>query len=242
MARLARLIIPGLPHHLIQRGNNGHPLFAGPEDRAHMHGLLVEHAREAKVAVHGYVLLDSQFHLLATPAQGDSLARLMQAVGRRYVRYFNAKSGRSGTLWEGRYRCAPLQPERFLLPCMVFLDLAPQRAGLTEDPAQYPWSSCGQTLGQRADRLVTQHPLFWRLGNTPFARESAYAALLAQGLPAPMEHRIADSALHGWALGDEAFLGALQAQTGRRLTRGQPGRPRNVAVAADVDPSPIKDG
>ncbi len=226
MARLPRLALPGYPHHLVQRGNNRQAIFADPTDFQRMHGLLVDEARAADVRVHAYVLMDNHFHLLATPAAGDSLARMMQSIGRRYVRHFNARTGRTGTLWEGRYRCAVLQPEAYLLACMAYLDLNPVRAGRVESPADWAWSSHRHYLGQASDRLVTPHPLYWALGNTPFAREQAYAERVAQGVAPPVAKALVASALHGWALGDEAFLAALQKQTGRRLTQARPGRPR----------------
>lgn len=106
---------------------------------------------------------------------------MMQAVGRDYVRYFNQRHQRTGTLWEGRYRCTVLEPERYLLPCMVYMDWNPVRVGLAQQPGDYPWSSHAHGLGLRADPLVTPHALLWGLGNTPFAREAAYAALVPGG-------------------------------------------------------------
>lgn len=226
MARLPRLSIPGYPHHLIQRGNNRQPIFIDEADYAFMHQWLASEAREARVEVHAYVLAPTEFHLLATPRQPDALARMMQSIGRRYVRHFNARHGRTGTLWEGRYRCALLQPERYLLACMADLDLLVVRDGLADAPSGWTWSSHRHYIGLGIDRLVSPHPLYWQLGNTPFAREQAYAEQVARDLPLATRQALSDSALHGWALGDEAFLAALQKQTGRRLTRGRPGRPR----------------
>ncbi len=229
MARLPRLTLPGLPHHLIQRGNNREPIFADVRDFEFMHELLTQQAREAGVAVHAYVLMDNHFHLLATPSTAEGLARMMQGVGRRYVRHFNQRSGRSGTLWEGRYRCAVLQPEAWLLPCMAHLDLNPVRAGRVEAPADWAWSSHRHYVGATVDRLVSPHPLAWALGDTPFAREQAYARRVEEGVPNAQQSALVDAALHGWALGDAAFLASLQKQTDRRLTRGKPGRPRRMA-------------
>ena len=230
MARLPRLTVPGYPHHVIQRGIDRQPIFRDAADYGAMQGFLAEQAREAGVALHAYVLMPNHFHLLVTPSQEGALARMMQGVGRRYVRHFNHRSQRSGTLWEGRYRCALLQPEAFLLAVMAYLDLNPVRAGRVEAPQDWRWSSHRHYIGLATDRLVTPHPLYWQLGNTPFAREQAYADRVAQDLPAPLRQALGDSALHGWALGDEAFLAALQKQTGRRLTRARPGRPRTRPV------------
>ncbi len=230
MARLPRLTVPGYPHHVIQRGNNRQPIFLGDTDRQRMLELIEDHARQLEVAVHAYVLMDNHFHLLLTPGAGDSLSRLMQAVGRRYVRYFNDRHGRSGTLWEGRYRSTLIEPERYLLPCMAYLDLNPVRAGLVAQARDYPWSSHAHYAGLRADRMVTPHPLYWALGNTPFAREAAYAQQVQEGVPAALQQAMTDAVLQGWALGSADFVAQLQKTTGRRLSKAQPGRPRTREV------------
>lgn len=225
MARLPRLTLPGFPHHAIQRGNNRQPIFLDAADRETMWNLLCEYARQHQVAVHAYVLMDNHFHLLATPQAERGLALLMQAVGRRYVRYFNQRHGRSGTLWEGRYRSTVIQAERHLLPCMVYLDLNPVREGLCDDPADFRWSSHGHYIGLRTDRLITPHPLYWALGNTPFARDEAYASLVREGIGYAEQMAITHSALNGWALGDADFLVSLQQSTPRRVAKNRAGRP-----------------
>lgn len=239
MARLPRLTVPGLPHHLIQRGNNRTPIFADRADFEFMQRLLTEQAREAGVAVHAYVLMDDHFHLLATPTREDSLARMMQGVGRRYVRYYNQRHGRSGTLWEGRYRSAVLQADHWLLPCMAYLDLNPVRAGRVEQPQEWPWSSYRHYVGATTDKMVSPHSLIWTLGNTPFAREQGYAQRVEPGVTGLQQQALVDSALHGWALGDEAFLAGLQKQTPRRLSRGKPGRPRRAEKSSGITPTEV---
>jgi putative transposase len=229
MARLPRLTLPGHPHHVIHRGNNRQAVFVDRQDREMLLEVLAEQARVHEVAVHAYVLMDNHFHLLATPRTAEGLSLLMQALGRRYVRAFNQRHGRTGTLWEGRYRSTVLDPARYLLACMAYIDLNPVRWGLVADPAEYPWSSHAHALGLRPDRLVTPHALYWALGNTPFAREAAYAALVQAGLPEQECRRITDATLSGWALGDADFAAALQSQTERRVTKAQAGRPRKRA-------------
>jgi putative transposase len=225
MARLPRLIVPGQVHHVIHRGINRQQVFAGAEDFAFMHALLVGLSRQERVAVHAWLLMDNHLHLLATPATREGLSRLMQGAGRGYVRHFNARTGRSGTLWEGRFRCAVLQAERFLLDAMVHLDLHPVRAGRVEAPADYPWSSHRHYVGHAVDPLVTPHVLAWQLGNTPFAREQAYAQRVQQGLASDLQSRLADSAMHGWVLGEPEFLAEVQSGAQRRVVRASPGRP-----------------
>ena len=131
--------------------------------------------------------MSNHLHLLVTPEAADSVPLMMQGVGRAYVRYFNRRHGRSGTLWEGRYRSTLIEAERHLLACMVYLDLNPVRAGMLASAADYPWSSHAHLAGLRHDPLLTPHPLYWQLGNTPFAREQAYVDLVRAGL-APEQH------------------------------------------------------
>ncbi len=228
MARLPRLTIPGYPHHVIQRGNNREPIFSSPADCEFMLALLAENARKFEVSIHAYVLMTNHFHLLVTPDTANGLARMMQAVGRRYVRYFNDGHGRSGTLWEGRYKSTLIQTDRYLLACMAYIDLNPVRAGMVAEARGYPWSSHGHYVGLRRDKLITPHALYWELGNTPFAREAAYAELVHSGLTAQQLADLTQSALYGWALGEPEFVAHLQNHTERRMSKALAGRPREA--------------
>lgn len=228
MARLPRLTLPGYVHHVIQRGNNRQPVFLDDQDCEMMLALLADNTLKHGVAVHAYVLMNNHFHLLATPSTPEGLPQMMQAVGRRYVQYFNRRHARTGTLWEGRYRSTVLQAERHLLPCMVYMDLNPVRAGLVVQAVDYPWSSYAHWLGLRNDRLLAPHALYWALGNTPFAREAAYAALVQAGIGSQEQMALTASTLSGWALGSPEFVDDLQKQTSRRVAQGRAGRPRSV--------------
>ena len=224
MARLPRLTLPGQPHHVIQRGNNRQPIFVDHEDRQILLGLIGEHAARQQVALHAYVLMDNHFHLLATPSTSEGLPQWMQAVGRRYVRYFNDRHGRTGTLWEGRYRSTLIQTDRYFLACMAYIDLNPVRTGMVADARDYPWSSYGHYAGLRHDRLITPHPLYWTLGNTPFAREAAYAELVHAGVAPADAALLTEATLRGWAAGDAAFVESLQKNTTRRVVKNKAGR------------------
>jgi len=190
-----------------------------------MMALLAENAHKFAVAVHAYVLMDNHFHLLATPATAEALPLMMQAVGRSYVRYFNQRHARSGTLWEGRYRSTLIETERYLLACMVYIDLNPVRAGMVAQPGAWQWSSHALYLGQRIDKLVTPHALYWALGNTPFAREAAYAGLVQAGIGSGDQAALTEAALSGWALGDAEFVAELQKKSPRRVAKAKAGRP-----------------
>ena len=219
---------------MIQRGNNREVIFSSAEDYEMLHALLLENAQKFGLLVHAYVFMANHFHLLVTPESGDGLPRMMQAVGRRYVRYFNDRYGRSGTLWEGRYRSTLVQSDRYLLACMAYIDLNPVRAGLVREAKDYDWSSHRRYIGQREDKLVSPHSLFWGLGNTPFAREAAYADLVRAGITPVQQADLTRSALSGWALGEESFVADLQKYTARRVVKKQAGRP---PLAQHSDPN-----
>lgn len=231
MARLPRLSIAGCPQHVLQRGNNRQPIFVDAADRERYLALLLEHAARLNVAVLAYVLLDNHVHLLLLPADPTGLTQTMQALGRSYVRYFNDRHGRTGTLWEGRYRSAPLEAGAYLLPCMAWMDSHPVRAGLCAEPGDWPWSSHGHYVGQRADRLITPPEAYWALGNTPFAREAAYAEMVHAGLDAPLTRAFARFAQGGWPMGGAAFAAEMEKEGGRRTVPRRAGRPKKSGQA-----------
>jgi putative transposase len=228
MARLARNPIAGHTYHVIQRGNNRQPIFSSAFDKAEMHALLVEAAAECAVAVHSYVLMDNHFHLLLTPSTELGLPQMMQQVGRTHVRRFNDRHRRSGTLFEGRFRSSLVQTQRYLLACMVYIDLNPVRAHAVEAPQDFRWCSYAHYAGLRRDALVTPHAEFFNLGNTPFAREHAYTQLVQTGLGSAHQDQITASLLKGMGLGDADYLEKLGLQLGMRLLPGKKGRPSLV--------------
>jgi putative transposase len=234
MARLPRLTIPGYPHLVLLTGHDARAVFADDEDRKAWLARLPIWLGPCRVRLHAWALLPGQVRLLLTPEDASGLPRLMQAIGRDYVRYFNRRHGRSGTLWEGRYRATVLQPERHLLACMALLDTAAVAAGLAARVADYPWSSHAHYAGLRTDPILTPPPAYWALGDTPFAREAAYAARVEAGVPQAQAQAIERAGRSGWALGDAAFLAQLQRQTGRRVSPAQAGRPRKQREPAVV--------
>jgi putative transposase len=226
MARLPRLTAPGFPHHLIQRGNNRQAIFLDEVDCVGYLRELGDLAPAHGLAIHAYVLMPNHVHLLATPAERDTLARVMQSLGRRYVRHFNDRHQRTGTLWEGRYRSTVVESDRYLLACMRYIELNPVRACLVPESAEYRWSSYGHHSGLRVDPLITEHSVYWALGNTPFERQVAYQRLFEQDEPPGEIEAIRDATHHGWALGQRNFLQSVAQNAGRRPSRLRAGRPR----------------
>ncbi len=235
MARLPRLFAPDQPQHVIQRGNNCQAIFHDEADYHRFLEFLGGAIREHSVALHAYVLMSDHIHLLATPSGPTSLARVMQSVGRRYVRYFNDRTTRSGTLWEGRYKSTLIDSERYLMVCSRYIELNPVRAGIVEVPQAYPWSSFAHHAGLTANPLITDHAQYWSLGNTPFERQAAYRLLFEQELSAEQLTRIRDSTNKGWALGSEGFTGALLGKANRRVTPLPKGRPRGSKSRSSTD-------
>jgi len=176
MARLPRIDLPGIPQHVVQRGNNRLPCFLDDEDRARYRQLLREALLAIDCRLHAYVLMDNHVHLLVTPPRAGAIGQLMQRLGRQYVGQFNARHGRTGTLWEGRYKACLVDTTEYLLRCARYIDLNPVRARMTDDPTAFAWSSCPGLCGLRDDPLLAPHPVQRALG------ADGYRALLAEAL------------------------------------------------------------
>jgi putative transposase len=227
MARQARWSLPGQPHHLLVRGNNRQPIFEDDEDRQSLLVHLGSGLREHGVALHAYVLMPNHLHLLATPATDGALGRVVQGLGRRYVGGFNRRHGRSGTLWEGRYRAHLVGPDA-VLRCMRFIELNPQRNGVAADFLDHEWSSIAHHLGVARNPLITDPSAYWQLGNTPFDREAAYRGWLEQGVGDTDKNEIRRHLVSGRPLGNAAYLHGLEQATQRSLALRPRGRPRKV--------------
>jgi len=230
MARLRRLVVPGQVHHLVQRGHNAQPVFVDDEDRRLYLAALQDALRGHAVVLHAYVLLDNQVQMLLRPPSESALSRMMQALGRRYVAGFNRRHGRSGTIWEGRFRAGVVQDGAHTLQGLLLVDGAACRHGLAASPQTSRWSSAPHRLGLCRDPLVTDPPEFWRLGNTPFEREAAYAAQLGQGLGDAQVRHIEHAATSGWAIGSPQFLAGIEQQLGRPVRPRARGRPPRRAA------------
>jgi putative transposase len=231
MARLPRLSIAGMPHLVDQGGHNGRVVFLDAADRAGYRAALAQASVECGVAIHAYCLSGSRVLLLVTPREPGGLSRLMQRVGRRYTAEFNRRHGGSGTLWEGRFRATVLEPGGTLLTGMCHVESDAALAGDASAPDDERLSSVAHHLGLAVDPLISDHALFWSLGNTPFERHAAYRLLVLQPLPEGQRRRLDDAVRKGWAVGSEAFIAQLSAVSTRRLRPLAPGRPRKTASA-----------
>jgi putative transposase len=182
MARMPRIDIPGLPQHVIVRGNNRMPCFGCDMDYRVFLKYLGAALPDSDSRLHAFVLMTNHVHLLVTGQRGGAVSRLMQSVGRRYARYFNTAHDRSGTLFEGRFRASPIDSERYLLTCMRYIELNPVRAGIVRHPALYRWSSYRHHVGEETRAELTLHDEYLRLGPTPADLAIAYAAIVQESL------------------------------------------------------------
>jgi putative transposase len=236
MPRLPRYVLPGHPQHIIQRGNNRCPILVADEDYARFREELSDACRRHQCLVHAYVFMTNHVHLVMTPEREDSIAKVLQSVGRRYVQYFNFSYKRTGTLWEGRYKATAIDSERYLLTCYRYIELNPVRAKMVSHPSQYRWSSYrANALGQH-DLLLTPHPEYLALGNHTQERQAAYRALFDTHLDAVTLAEIRDATQKGWALGNDRFKDEIERLLQRRarpLPRG--GDHCSVAFRRDDD-------
>lgn len=238
MARRPRLELPGVPLHLIQRGNNRGLCFHTEEDRRLYLRCLGDASVKHECAIHAYVLMPNHVHLLATPAAAGRAASMMQDLGRRYVRMFNDSHERTGTLWEGRYKSGLIDSETYLLTCHRYIELNPVRAGIVADPAEYPWSSYAYYAFGAHDPLITPHAIFNRLASDPPSRRLSYRALCKQAIEPQILEHIRTCTKQGWALGSPDFLQGIEAALGRRARPPKRGRPFKTEQAAP----PVLDG
>lgn len=217
MARLSRICLPGIPQHVIQRGNNRQACFAGDEDFAAYAHWLAEYAVKYSVYIHAWVFMTNHVHLLITPKTSDGISKLMQTLGRHYVRYFNYTYRRTGTLWEGRFKSCVVSAEEYVLQCQRYIEMNPVRAGMVVAPGEYAWSSFRSNgLGQ-STRFWTPHEVYTALGDTPELRAQAYRELFRGHMDLALLTQIREAVNQGMALGNERFKQEIAQLSGRRV-------------------------
>lgn len=219
MARLPRNVVPGLPVHVIQRGNNRQAVFFSDSDyRLYLDSLRLASAR-AECAVHAYVLMTNHVHLLVTPGTPQSLSQLMQSVGRRYVRYVNGIYRRTGTLWEGRFKSAVVDSDRYLLTCMRYIEMNPVRAGMVNKPDEFRWSSYPRNALGRSNGIITSHALYEALGSDLRARCAAYRSLFDGILEYDELSAIRAGTEAGIPIGNDRFREEIAKMLNRRVEK-----------------------
>ena len=226
MARKPRFSLPGVPQHVIQRGNNREPCFFGEDDYRRYLGDLKEASEHNRCRVHAYVLMTNHVHLLITPMTEHGITHLMQDLGRKFVRYVNHAYRRSGTLWEGRYKASLIDSETYLLTCMRYIELNPVRAGMVEYPGDYRWSSYHYNAHGKPDPLVSPHPLYTQLNSDATGRLHVYRELFRHHMDNDLLHAIREALNQELVLGREDFKDKIERMTARQTRPGRGGRPR----------------
>lgn len=227
MPRLPRLDFPGLPQHIVQRGNDRRACFAADVDYQRYRQDLADAARRFGCAIHAYVLMTNHVHLLVTPTETGAASAMMQALGRRYVAYFNTRYRRTGTLWEGRFKSCLVDSEHYLLRCYRYIELNPVRARMVDDPGNYRWSSHACNAMGTDDWLVTPHASYLALGASQQERCAAYSELVSQGLSESQAYEVKQYLHQQRALGGESFQAQIAVLSGRVVhVRSRGGQPK----------------
>ena len=225
MPRQPRLYLPGVPVHIVQRGNNRQPCFFGKQDN----DCYLQQAQEAQnktgLQIHTFVLMTNHVHLLVTPPEKETISLFMQSLGRRYVAYINTTYQRTGTLWEGRHKGSIVDQDNYLLACYRYIEMNPVRAGMVDHPGDYPWSGYKVNAGLKHHPLITPHPLYLALGRNKNERFSNYQGLFQSRLESDVQNRIDTSSQTSIPLGNDRFRESIEAALGRRVNTGKRGRP-----------------
>ena len=236
MARLPRLYAPRIPQ--LAQARFSHSLAAASEptpsaqlDR--LHAWLAEEVAQHGLALHGWLITPDRICLMATPDTARNISRVIQGMGRRM-----GAAMLHGRAYDGRYRNALIEPGRWVLPALVWLESLPARLGDVDTPLSWPWSSVAGHTGLRTDPMLTDHIDYWNEGNTPFSRQARYRQRLAAGVTGQQAEQI-EAALQGqWALGERIFLSHLGRLASRRIAPAPRGRPpRHATMPPPPSPS-----
>jgi len=228
MARMPRLYIEGCAQHIVQRGNNRSVCFFDTADYAFYCQKLKDAAERNNVQVHAFVLMTNHVHLLATPSDSTGVARMMQALGRNYVRYINLTYKRTGTLWEGRYKSSLVASDDYFLAVSRYIELNPVRAKMVAHPGDYPWSSFRHNgMGLNVE-LISEHGPYKQLGSTPSARLIAYRNLFAQEFSAGFLDEIRFHTNKEWVIGHEKFIKKIEEALAQKINQKQWGGDRRL--------------
>jgi len=220
MARLARVVVPGLPHHVTQRGNDRARTFFSDADYGLYRELLAEHCAAANVAVWGWVLMPNHVHLILVPQDEDGLRRALAPLHRRYVGHIHAREKRTGHFWQGGFGCFAMDDDH-LAAALTYVAMNPVRARLADKATDWRWSSVHAHLGRTGNDGVTNVAAV-------LERVPDLAARIEAGDDAVKSERLRKAETIGRPLGSAAFIAALERDSGRRLAPAKRG-PKPIA-------------
>jgi putative transposase len=231
MPRMGRLVLPNYPHHVVQRGHNRQVVFAADEDYQRYLADLRELKDVFGVKVYAYCLMTNHVHLLLAPNEEIAgLGQLMKALAARATRYRNRLEGRSGTLWESRYKSSVVQTDTYLLACSRYIELNPVRARMVINPSDYRWSSYTSRIeaGEESGWLDAD-PCFLALGNTAQQRSERYRTFVREAISQAELSVIREALQRGQLTGNPRFVDEVERIAGLRIERRGQGRPRSGA-------------
>ncbi len=226
MPRKPRFYLPNYPVHIVQRGHNKNNVFFENEDYKVYLEWLQEGSEWYEVPIHAYALLPNQIHILASPPDKEAASRMMQYQGRRYVPYVNATYGKTGTIWQGRYKAALIDPETYLLNSMVYIENLPVREGLSKSPGPYKWSSYKCNAQGKKNALITPHDVYKDMARGDKKRQEKYTALCKSGLSDEVVTDIQDAWQTGTPLGSDKFKKMVERKLKIKVGHAKRGRPR----------------
>jgi putative transposase len=222
MSRRPRLVLPGVPMHIIQRGNNRRACFFHSEDYQVYLSMLRDASFQSGCSIHAYVLMPNHVHLLATPPAASSAASLMKIVGQKYVQYINRRQERFGTLWQGRYRSCLVGDERYFLICHRYIELNPVRAGIAAHPMDYEWSSYRCNAVGQSSQLIVPHSFYTNLSAEKSERERFYRGLFSEEMPELMFSQLRLATNGDVALGPDKLSHELSIRMQRNMRHPPP--------------------
>lgn len=232
MARKVRHYLPDVPAHIAQYGHNKARCFLDNQDYEFYLDCLQEAKERYQVRLHAYVLLPDRVHILSTPERVDSISKLFQLIGRRYVRYFNTKYKRTGTLWEGRHRSSLIDPDFHVLDCYKYIELYPVKSGLVRMPSKYLWSSHAENCHANVNSwcLLSEHKSYSALGESRKERAENYRELVARSVDSLQVTRIEECLHHCYPMGDTRFISLIEERYDKGLGQLKQGRPSSIGI------------
>ncbi len=224
MSRYPRPVLANVPLHIIQRGNNRNPCFFSRSDYQVYLTMLAESASEHGCGVHAYVLMTNHVHILVSPTKSTSPANMMKGLGERYVQYVNRRYGRSGTLWQGRFRSCLVDNEQYFLVCQRYIELNPVRAKIVSHPIDYEWSSYRTNAHGERGKVITPHLLYISLAGNEMDRQASYRALFQEAIPDSMLEQVRHATNRNTAFGSRRFMDETGVVLARTFDRQHAGR------------------
>ena len=229
MPRKGRIVLPHYPHHIVQRGHNRQVVFVDSMDYRYYLATLEEFKAEYGLKVYAFCLMTNHVHLLIQPSEQKSgLAALMKRLAGRQTRYRNKMEGRSGTLWESRFKSSPVQTDQYVLACKRYIEMNPVRARMVSNPADYPWSSYSSSVGENTFSWLDFDPCYLALGATFEERRIRYRDYVNASVAEDEWALIRDSVRRNHLTGTVRFADEVESIIGIRVESRKPGRPRKL--------------